>query len=80
MEGPEWDSQDHDTVQSGSRAEETEISGGGGEVGHRQDFQRLWDPPGYGDPLQIPGVGDIGDGRQLVSDGEELVPGEEVLD
>ena len=56
------------------------ISGIGGEVGHRQGFQRLWAPPGDGDLLQIPGAGDIGDGRQLDGGGEELGPGEEGLE
>ena len=35
MEEPEWDAQANDTVHPGIGAEETEISVGGGEVGHR---------------------------------------------
>ena len=62
MKGPEWDAQAHDIVHQGSGAEETAISGGGGERGHRQGFQRLLAPPGYGDILQIPGVVDLGSG------------------
>ena len=80
MEGPEWDAQTHGTVHSGSGAEETEVSGGGGEGGQRQGFQRLWAPPGDDDLLQIPGAGDLGDGRQLAGGGEELGPGEEFLE
>ena len=73
-EGPEWDAHTHITVQPGRGAEETAISGGGGEGAHRQGFQRLWDPPREGDLLQIPGTCDIGDRRRLVSGGKELVP------
>ena len=61
IEGPEWDSQVHGTVHSGSGAEETVISSGGGEGGHFQGFQRLWVPPGDGDLLQILRAGDLGD-------------------
>ena len=50
------------------------ISGGGGEGGHRQGFQRLWTPPGYGDLLQIPGTGDIGGRQRLTGGGKELFP------
>ena len=79
MEGPEWDSQAHDTMHLGSGEEETAFSGGGGEGGHRQGFQRLWVPPGYGDLLQIPRAGDLGDGRQrlLAGGDEELGPGKD---
>ena len=79
MEDPEWDEQAHGTVFPGSGAEDTEISGGEGEGGHRQGFQRLWDPPGDVELLQIPGVGDLGGGRQLASSGEELGPVKECL-
>ena len=72
MKGPEWDAQAQGTVHLGSGAEETEISGGGGEGGHCQVFQRLWAPPGDGDLLQIPGAGDIGDGRRMAGGAEEL--------
>ena len=72
--------QAHGTVHPGSGAEETEISGGGGEGVHRQVFQRLWVPPGYGDLLQIPGAGDIGGRRLLAGGGEKLVPDKEGLD
>ena len=57
---------------SGSRAEEKAISSGGGEGGHRQGFQRLWDPPGDGNVLKIPRVGDLGNRQQLAGGGEEL--------
>ena len=73
-EGPEWDEQAHNTVQTGSRVEETEISGRGGEVGHHQGFQRLWAPPGDGDLLQIPGMGDLSGRQRLAGGGEKLVP------
>ena len=56
----------------GRGEEEMEISGGGGEGGHRQGFQRLWAPTGDGDLLQIPKAGDIGNGKQLAGGGEEL--------
>ena len=58
----------------GRGAEETEISGGGGEGGHRQGFQDLWAPPVDGDLLQITGTGDLGGRRLLADGGEELVP------
>ena len=80
VEGPEWDSQAHITVHSGSGAEYMAISGRGGEGGHRQGFQRLWEPLGDGDLLQIPGAVDFGYGRRLAGGGEELGPGEEVLE
>ena len=70
VEGPEWESQTYRTVQPGCGAEETEISGGGGEGGHRQVFQRLWAPPGYGDLIQIHGAGDLGGRRRLAVSGE----------
>ena len=44
----------------GRGAEETAVSGGGGEGGHRQGLQRLGGPPGDGDLLQIPEMGDFG--------------------
>ena len=58
-----------------SRAEEKAISRGGGEGGHRQEFQRLWVPPGDGDLLQIPWRGDIGGRQGMAGGGEELFPG-----
>ena len=67
----------HKKMNLGSGVEETIISGGGGEGGHRQEFQRLWDPPGDGEPLQIPRVGDLGYGRQLAGGSKEIVPGED---
>ena len=70
VEGPEWDSQAHITVHSGSGAEYMAISGRGGEGGHRQGFQRLRGPPGDGDLLQIPGTGDLGSRRGLAGGGE----------
>ena len=79
MEGPEWDTQVHGTVHPGSGAEETAISGGGGEGGHCQGFQRLWAPPGDGDLLQIPGADYLGGVRRLAGGGEELGPGKEGL-
>ena len=68
------------TVQLGCGAEETEISGGGGEGGQLQVFQRLWAPLRDGDLLQIPGTGDLGGGRRLSDGGEELVPGKDGLE
>ena len=70
MEVPKWDAQADVTVHMGIRAEETAISGVGGEGGHCQGFQPLWVPPGYGEILQIPWEGDIIDGRQLTGGGE----------
>ena len=61
-------------------ADETEISGGGGEGGHHQVFQRLWATPGYGDLPQIPDMGDLSGGQRLAGGGEELVPGKEVFE
>ena len=72
--------QAHDTVHPGSGAEETEISGVGGEGSRRPGFQRLWAPPGDGDILQIPRAGDIGGGQQLTGGGEELVSGKKCLE
>ena len=66
----------HITIQTGSGAEATEINSRGGNGGHLQGFQRLWEPPGDGYILQIPGTGDLGGRRQLAGGGEELVPGE----
>ena len=66
-------------MQPGRGAEETAIIGGGGEGFHQQGFQRLWAPPGDGDILQIPGLCDLGNGRQLAGGGEELGPGKENL-
>ena len=65
-------------MQPGCGAEETETSSRGGEGGHCQVFQLLWAPPGDGDLLPIPGVGDIGSRRQLAGGGEELVLVKEV--
>ena len=56
MEGPEWYAPVHGIMHSRTGAEETAFSGGLGEGGHRQGFQRLWAPPGDGDFLQIPGL------------------------
>ena len=75
MEGTELDAQTHSTLQPGHRAEETEISGGGGEGCYRQGFWRLWSPPGDGDLLQISGMVDLGGRRKLSVSGEELVLG-----
>ena len=80
MESPGWDTQAHGTVHLGSGAEETEISGGGGEGGHRQGSQRIWAPPGDGDILQMPGSSDIVNGGRLAGGGEELGPGKEILE
>ena len=75
MEVLAWDAQAHGTIHSGRGAEDTEISSwGGGEGGHLQVFQRLWAPPGDGDLLNIPGTGDLRDGRRLAGGGEELGP------
>ena len=67
-------------MHSGSGAEETAISGVGGGGGHHQVFQCLWAPPGDGDLLQIPGTSDLGNCQQLAGGGEELGPGEGVLE
>ena len=80
MEGPEWDTQVHGTVHLESGAEETAIISGGGEGGNHQGFQSLWEPPGYGNLLQVPGAGDLGGGQQLAGSGEELDPGKEGLE
>ena len=80
MEGPKWDAQEHVTVHLGSGAEEMAISGGGGEGGYHQGFQRLWAPPGDGDLLQIPGAGDLGRGRRLAGGGEGFGPGKKGLE
>ena len=63
-------------METGSGAEATEISNGGGEVGHQKVFQRLWAPLVYGDLLQITVTGDHGGRRRLDGGGKELVPGE----
>ena len=81
MEVPEWDSQTHGTVQLGRGAEQSSVSSvGGGEVGHRQVFQRLWATPEDGDLIQIPGTSDIGGRQQLAGGGEELVSGKDGLE
>ena len=72
MEGPGWDAQAHGTMHSGRGAKDTANSDGGGEGGQFQGFHRVWAPPGDGDLLQLPKVGDLGDGRRLASSGEEL--------
>ena len=64
-------------MHSRSGAEETAFSGVGGEGGHRQGFQRLWDPPGDGDLLQIPRAGYLGNRRPLAGGGEELGTGKD---
>ena len=76
MKGTEWDAPAQITVKKGSGEEETALSSGGGEVGHRQGIQILWSPPGYGELLPIPGTGNLGFIQQLSSGGKELVPGE----
>ena len=63
VEGPEWDAQAYVTMHLGSGAEKPTFSGGGGEGGHRQGFQRLWASTGNGDLLQITRSGDLGDRR-----------------
>ena len=73
-EGTEWDVPVHITMHSGSVLEETSFSGGGGEGGHRQGFQRLWAPTGDGNLLQIPRTGDIVNGRRLDKGGKEIGP------
>ena len=62
--------QAHVTVHPGSGVKDIAIGGGGGEGCHFQVFQRLWAPPGDGELLQIPGVGDLGGGRGLSGGGE----------
>ena len=56
--------------------EGTAIGSGGGEGGHHQGFQCLWEPPVNGDLVQIPGTGDLGGRRRLAGGGKELFPGE----
>ena len=73
MDGPEWDTQTHRKLQTGWGIETMYISGGGGEGGHRQGFQRLWVTDGDGDLLQITGMGDTGGRRRLAGGGKELV-------
>ena len=70
MEGPEWDVHAHGKVHPGSGVEDTAISSGVVEEGHRQGFQCLWAPPGDGELLQTPGAGDLG-GRQKTDDSGE---------
>ena len=65
----------HITVQTDIGAEATALIIEGGEGGHRQGFQCLWDPPGDGDLLHTTGTGDISGIRQLVGGGKKLVPG-----
>ena len=48
----------------------------GGEGGRLQGIQRLWEPPGDGDLIPIPGTGDLGGKQRLAGGGQELVPGE----
>ena len=69
MEVPEWDAYAHSPVRSGSGAKEMAISGGGGEGGHFQVFQRLWAPPGDRGLLQIPRAGYLVDVRRLAGIG-----------
>ena len=76
MEGPEQDTPTHRTLQTGSETEVTLIRSSGGEGGHLQGFQCLWDPLGDGDILQISGTGDIGIKQRLARGCKELVPGE----
>ena len=54
----------------------TAIGGGGGAGSHLHGIQRLWAPPGDGDLLPIPGVGDLSGGRRLAGGGQEFVTGE----
>ena len=61
-------------MHSGRGAEETAISGGGGERGHRQGFQILWAPPVDVELLQIPRAVDLGNRRRLAVSVEELGP------
>ena len=67
-------------MKTGRGAEETAISSGVGEVGHRQGFQRLWAPPGDGDLLQIHGTGDLGGRQRLDGGGDKVVPGKGSLE
>ena len=64
-------------MHSGRGVEEMAIIIGGVEGCHFQVFQRLWAPPIDDDLLQIPRVGDLGDGRRLDGGVEELGPNEE---
>ena len=73
MEVTEWDAPAYSAVQEGGVEELTTLGSRGGEGGQLQVIQRLWDPPGYGDLLLIPGTGDIGVGGQLAGGGQELV-------
>ena len=66
----------HISVQEGSVEEATACGGRGGADSHLQGIQCLWAPPGDGGFLPIPGVGDIGSGRQLAGSSQELVTGE----
>ena len=64
-------------MHSRSEAEETAFSGVGGEGGHCQGFQRLWEPPGDGDLLQIPRAVYLGKRRPLAGGSDNLGPGED---
>ena len=55
----------HSAVQEEGGEEATALGRGGLKGGHLKGFQHLWDPPWYGDLLQIPGESDIGGGWRL---------------
>ena len=57
-------------MQEWSREEETKLGGRGGEGGNLQGIQRLWEPLVDGDLLPIPGVVNLGGGRQLTDGGQ----------
>ena len=65
----------HSAVKEGGGSEVTALGGGGGAGGHLQGIQCLWDPPGDGDLLPMPGQGDISGGQQLYGGSQEFVKG-----
>ena len=56
------------------------LGGGGGAGGHLQCIQRLWDIPGDGDLLLIPGAGNLDGRQQMAGGGQESVMGEGVVE
>ena len=56
-----------------SRAEEKANSGGGGEGGHRQEFQRLCPPLEMVTSFKYLGGGDLGGVSRLAGGGKGLV-------
>ena len=70
VKGPEWYAYTHSPLQPWSGAENTVISGEGGEGGHRQVFQHPLAPPGDVDLITLPGTDDHGSGQRLAGGGK----------